>query len=213
LQLPQNVAKLVFFCTMCGLLFSCAAKTNISSRLNPDYSSVQIQCLLVVAEFHKLDLQEAFEQKFRGCMESRGVRCVFEHDLFFEPENISDEEYFATLRKEKVDAVLIVIPGSSGYTQTYIPESSSTEEKGSGRVDPYGNFSYRSKSKTSTYGGYNVDKPWANFSAELYDPESGHKVWYATGSTGGNAFAKWKTVVRSMAGKTAKKLRQDGIIP
>lgn len=196
-----------------ALLQLACAHTRITSRVNHDYSDREYNKILVIALFDDLGLQDATEERIRSRLAYHGVECVFEHELFFSGADYSDEEFWSALERDSVDAILEISPRSSGTRSVYIPSTSTTKTKGSGSVDGFGNIDYRSTSKTTTSGGYNVNKPWARFTAELYDVETGEKVWYATANTGGNAFAKWKTIVRSMAGKTVSKLAKDGLIP
>jgi hypothetical protein len=188
---------------------SCAAGTSISSRFKGEYADKSYKKLLVVGDFSDFGLQEAIESKILRSLERYSIEGVAWHNLVFPGE---DPNIDSLVIKAGVDAVLILSPGESGFSQTYIPTSSSSTTEGTVAPDFAGGYKVKAKTATTTYGGYNVNKPWATFTVGLFDSATGEMVWVAVGRTGGNAFANWKTVVRSMGGKTVVKLAQDGMI-
>lgn len=77
----------------------------------------------------------------------------------------------------------------------------------------YGNrATYHEKSKTTTYGGYTITKPWAQFDAKLFDVSNGQNAWIASTFSGGNAYANFKTVINSFCGKIVEQLIKDGVV-
>ena len=68
------------------------------------------------------------------------------------------------------------------------------------------------RSTSTTTGGYSVDKPWAEYEAVVFDVVSGQTVWIASMKSGGNAFADWGDLARSMAKTTSERLWNDGVV-
>jgi len=99
----------------------------------------------------------------------------------------------------------VITPGSAGSSSGYVPPTYTTS------CTAWNSYSGCTQVTTNQVGGYNYSKPWAKFSTQLYDAESGAAVWIATATTGGNAFANATTLVRSMADKTAQRLVDDGL--
>lgn len=198
-------------CAVALVLWGCAS-TSMTSRRNPEFRHKTYKKLLVVAAFRDLSLQEAIERKIRTELEQRQVKCELGYEVIFPGKSFTDEEYAELIESLGVTGVLIITPSGSGYSKTYIPPTTKTKTSGVAYPTYGGGVRYREKTKTTTSGGYNLHKPWANFVAQLYDVETGESVWYSTASSGGNAFANFKNVVRSMGAKTVSQLAKDGLI-
>ncbi len=195
-----------------ALLAGCYASTSMSSRTNPEFTGKRISKVMVLTTFQDLELQEALDIKLKQSFDAYSVQCLSESDVAFDISSLPIEKVIEIIDAKGIDAILIIGPTLSGTSETYIPKQSVTKEKGSGRIDQFGNLTYSAKTTTQEYGGYYVDKPWANFEASMFDTKTFEKIWYATAKTKGNALANWKTVVRSMAGQTVAKLAEDNII-
>lgn len=61
-------------------------------------------------------------------------------------------------------------------------------------------------------GGGTIEKPWATFSARLFDANSGSVAWIATGSGGGSAFTDETNVYKAIADRTVKQLELDHLV-
>lgn len=188
-------------------LLGCAS-TRMTSQLNPEFSQQTFSKVLVHANFQSLEARQLAEEKI--CAELNALpecECVKSSDAFFPGREFSPEEVSARLAELAVDGVLTLEPTGSGSTSQYVPKSSTT----TGNAQISGN-TVRGSSTTTEYGGYNVSKPWASYEASLIATEDGETAWYATAATGGNAYANWKDLVRSAAGKTVSQLRADGAV-
>jgi hypothetical protein len=200
------------FAILAALLLACAAGTRMSARVNPAFDNHCYKKIYIRSSFSNLELQTALEEKLQASFGGHGVECVFESWVEFSYDVRDPDEFIRLIDSSGCDAVLAIVPAGSGHSQTYIPKTSSSSTTGSGRVDGYGNIYYKEKTRTSEFGGYNINKPWANFEAMLYDAATFEVAWKASAQTGGNAFANWKTVVRSMAGQTVSKLVEQGLV-
>jgi len=128
------------------------------------------------------------------------------HQVFFPGRQYDNTEVATLLREHHIDATLVILPGDVGSTTGYVPPTytsgctlwSSTQ--GCAQVT------------TTQSGGYSYNKPWAQFTASLYDVNTGKAILVASATTGGNAYAHSSTLVRSMADKTAAQLLGDGLV-
>ncbi|MEK7775325.1 MAG: hypothetical protein AAB305_05525 [Candidatus Zixiibacteriota bacterium] len=184
----------------------------MTARVNPEYSERHFSKIFIFSSFQNLELQTALEEKLKKEFVWHDVECVFESWVSFSRDTSEDEALLKLIDSSGCDAILVIGPLESGHSSTYIPKSSYGTTTGTGRVDSFGNIYYSSQSSTREYGGYNVNKPWANFQIDVYDAKTLDVVWTASAQSGGNAFAKWKTVIRSMAGQTVAKLAEQGLI-
>jgi hypothetical protein len=192
-------------------VLSCAW-TRIDSQINPEYSDRQYQKLLVFVALYDIGDRQSAEKRIQEEMDDYGAVCLLSHELFFAGRSYTDNEMLDILDRNEVDAILIIDPYASGESQTYIPQSTSTETRGTVTESFDGYYTLKTKSNTMTNGGYYVSKPWARYSLQLFDANTGDVVWFATASSRGNAFANWGTLMNSVASKTVKKLFQDKLL-
>jgi hypothetical protein len=129
------------------------------------------------------------------------------HQVFFPGKEYSNAEATALLRQHDVDATLVILPGESGSQSGYVPPTYTSG------CTAWSTLSGCTQVTTTQTGGYAYNKPWTRFTARLYDATTGTVVWVATATTGGNAYARSTTLVRSMADKTADRLVNEGLLP
>jgi hypothetical protein len=81
----------------------------------------------------------------------------------------------------------------------------------SGSATAYGNtVNWRQVSRQDP--GYYINKPSVAFEMRLVDVPTGGTAWLGTSLTKGNAWAKWATLMSSLAGEAVGKLVADGVI-
>jgi hypothetical protein len=182
------------------------ARTSMSSMPSPDLGGRHYHSILVVAAFADLGIRRETEDRFVSASSDGHFRFVPSYQVFFPGRQYTPEETGALLRKHAIDATLVIFPGQSGATSGYIPP---TYTSGCTMWSSEGGCAQVTTTQT---GGYSYHKPWAQFTAQLYDATSGTGVWVASATTGGNAYARAVTLVHSMADKTIERLTQDGII-
>lgn len=133
-------------------------------------------------------------------------------NLFPPTRDLTYQEKTDLLVQKNIDAYIIVEVGETGIEEVYIPKTGSST-KSEGTVSVHGNTAtYRGESRTTEYGGYNVYKPWAEFSVKFFDVSNGQNVWVASAFTGGNAYATFNTVINSFCVKTVEQLIEDGLV-
>jgi hypothetical protein len=182
------------------------ASTTMSSMPAPELQGRVFHTILVIAAFDEIGLLRATEDRFATQNVAERVRFVPSYQLFFPGRQYSPEQSAGLLRQYQVEAVLVVSVRQAGANNYYVPPTYTT---GCTAWNPvYG----CAQTTTTQTGGGSYQKPWAQFSAQLYDATSGAPVWIATATTGGNALATDITLVQSMADKTVSRLFQDRVI-
>ena len=190
-----------------GVLVSIGcASTSMTSVPAPELSGRSFNSILVIANFADLGIRRETELRFANGRTGGSTRFVPSSGVLFPGRQYSQAELADVLREHRIDATLVITPGDAGASAGYVPPTYTsgctvwTSTGGCQQVT------------TTTSGGYNYSKPWAQFTAQLYDVHSGRVVWYATATTGGNAYASANTLVRSMAAKTLERLGADRVI-
>jgi hypothetical protein len=127
--------------------------------------------------------------------------------VFFVGGEYTAQEIDQRLSELGVDGVLVIQPTGAGTSSTYVPQSTST----TGKATITGN-TVTGSTRTQTYGGYDIKKPWADYEAYLWSTSDGEMVWYATATSSGNALADWNDLIKSACGKTIKTLVHDRLL-
>lgn len=151
-------------------------------------------------------MRQQAEERFVAANREGRTRFVAASALLFPGRQYSDVEVTSVLQENHIDAALVLTPGQVGTSSTFVPPtytSTCTQTAINGGCQQV---------TTKTSGGMSYEKPWAQFTAQLYDVETGKVVWFGTATTGGNAFASATTLVRSMADKTVSKLVAAGLL-
>jgi hypothetical protein len=178
----------------------------MNSLASPELGGRSFHNILVVAAFADLGVRRETEDRLAAASSEGHFRFVPSYQLFFPGRQYTPEETSGLLRQHQIDATLVIFPGQAGATAGYVPP---TYTSGCTVWSSTGGCSQVTTTQT---GGYSYQKPWAQFTAQLYDATTGVGVWVASATTGGNAFASAVTLVHSMADKTIERLTQDGVI-
>jgi len=184
------------------LLASCAS-ASINSIVAPESVGHTYHNVLVLAPFGDIGMRRFVEEAFEGWSQDSGTRFIPAYRLLFPGRSYSQTEVSQILRANRIDATLLLEPESSGTSTSYVPPtyklSCSQWISGTGCTQV----------TSSPSGGGEISKPWATFSAKLYDANSGSVAWIATGSGGGNAFANFGNVYSAIAATTVRQLASD----
>lgn len=131
--------------------------------------------------------------------------------LFFPGRAYTDEEVQATLNEHAIDAVLILEGGEAGVnTATWM---SPTQSTASASCTGYNSTVNCSGTGTTTGGQtYTFTKPWATYTAQLFDRRIGRTVWTASGQVKGNAIATLRQMRSRAVDRTIEQLVKDGVI-
>lgn len=188
-------------------LTGCLAHTSMSSLPSPELQGRTYHHILVVAAIADLGLRRDMELRVVEHSAPPGYEFVASHELFFPGQQYSADQVTAALRQHNIDATLVIAPGQTGASSGYVPPTYTT---GCTAWSPETGCMQTTTTQT---GGFSYSRLWAQFTASLYDAQSGKSVWVASATTGGNAYAQTTTLVRSMADKTADRLVDDGVLP
>lgn len=189
-----------------ALLLPACARTSMTSIPAPELRGRAFRNILVAAAIGDLGLRQDMEVRLASRTAPAQVRFVPSHQVLYPGRTYSPDETASILRQNQIDAVLVITPGDAGATSAYVPP---TYSSGCTMWSPQSGCT---RVTTTTTGGYTLNRPWASFTAQLYDANSGAVVWVATATTGGNAYASAHTLVRSMADKTVAQLARDRVI-
>jgi hypothetical protein len=159
---------------------------------------------MVSVPFTDLGLRRVAEDQFAKSYSGKDVTFVPSYQVFFPRRSYSPEQAQEVVRADSIDGALFITLNQSGTSSYHTSTTTSTQCAAS---DTY------ARCASTTSGGYDIRKPWASFTAQLYETRTGRSVWIATENTRGNAFAHAETVVRSMANSTVTQLEKDGVIP
>jgi len=226
------IYRALFVASATAAVAGCA-HTSMTSLPAPDLRGRSYHSILVVAQIADLGLKLAMEDRFHSVREQQCIQelrgagigtgtpqadsamtaClrihfqfVPSHSVFFPGRDYSSEQVVAAMRQNGIDAELVITPGEAGSAQSYVPPTYTT------RCTSYDIFSGCSQTTTTSSGGSSYSKPWAQFSARLFDAADGQAVWVATATFGGNRFAQTSDLVQSMADKTLERLIADKVI-
>lgn len=192
-------------------LYGCAS-TNMTSFTDPDFQSIKFKRILVVANVADLQWRQTIESRMVEAFRPVDVEAFESLRLFPPTRNFTNEEKIDLLNRYKIDGYITINVGESGVQSVYVPPTGSTT-KTKGEVTVTGNRAqYEGKSTTTNYGGYTLNKPWAQFQTKLFDVSSGSTAWVASSYTGGNAYANLNTVINSYCDKVVDKLKEDGLV-
>jgi hypothetical protein len=194
------------------ILISGCARTSITSRVSDELRLTRCSRILVIATIHDLAIKETLENKIRKSLEDNGVTSYVDNEEFFPGTAYSEIDYALFIQHRHIDGLLVAIPTDYGTSNLYIPPTTTSHTVGSMQSDGYGGFYYSQTTESVTRGGYTARRPWASFEVTLYDAGQGDPVWYATANTSGSILGGWKAVVKSLGGKTVKKMFRDGVL-
>lgn len=181
-------------------LAAACASASISSIAAPESAGHSYHRVLVIAPFGDIGMRRFVEESFEAWSNDSGTRFTAAYRLLFPGRSYTATEVTQILRTNNIDATLLLEPQSSGFSSSYVPPTyklTCTQwMSGTGCA-------------SAPIGGGTVEKPWATFSARLFDAGSGAVAWIATGDGGGSAFTGMSSVYRAIADRTVKQLAVD----
>lgn len=188
-------------------LMGCGASTDLTSQTNPEFAGRTYNKVMVEANISDLRYRRKTESEFcKRIKDKTTTDCVQSMDVFFPGQAYSNDEMKARIVQQKIDSIL-VIQASSGTSSTYVPPTVYT----TGSASVSGN-TVTGQTTTQAVGGGYITKPWANYQTSLWATQDEKVVWYATGRSRGNAFAKWDDLIESAAEETISHMMEDGVM-
>jgi hypothetical protein len=157
----------------------------MTSRANPQLDGRIFEKILVHGKFQNLKHRETAENRLCSNLERlTNSECIKSSDVSFVGGVQTPEQIFARVMEFEIDSILILKTSNSGSSSHYVPPTYETQS--SATID--GNM-ISGSSTTQTYGGYTLNKPWAQYEVSLTAIEDGRVAWYATGQSRGNEYA------------------------
>lgn len=184
-----------------ALLVACA-RTHVTSMRDPAAPRRLYHRVLVALPINDLSERQLVENRFAS---ERDNSFIPAYRVLFPGRTYSGDELTRSVLASGSDAVLVITLSGAGKNHS-VSASSTTSSAASCTAGGCAAVS------AATTDVYDISKPWATFTATLFDVQSGQAVWFATSQTKGNAYAKANTLLMSMAASTIDQLRRDGIV-
>ncbi len=158
--------------------------------------------VLVALPINDLSERQLVENRFASERDSVFIPSYL---VLFPGRTYSNDELARAVIASGSDAVLVITLSGAGTAHSAGGSSSASSAAAC-------SASGCAAASAVTTNVYDISKPWATFTAQLIDVQSGQAVWMATSDSHGNAYAKAKTLLSSMASTTIDQLRHDGLI-
>ena len=185
------------------------ASTRLRSFADPDFEGKTYHRILVASRIAHLDQAADAEDMFLKRFKDIDAECVRSSDVLYPTREFNDDELFAALSRNKIDAMLVV-----RVTDYYEDVQTHTSSTGHLNANTYYYGPYAS-SYGHSYGSsttYTTRKPRIRHQVELYDVEARRMAWVGGSFTRGNAYAGSKDLMSSLARETKKALLEHGFI-
>jgi hypothetical protein len=185
---------------------SACATTKVTSVRDPE-AAAAYDNILIFAPLRDLDLRSRLENAFVSRLRDCGVRALPAVSVLPPTREYNGAEVGEILRKEGVDAVLLVRLLGASTEQTYIPPVWITS--GSASVNSgLATFS----SQTYQVGGFSLPSPRLRYELRLVDVATGKTAWLGTSLTRGDAFTDTSVLFASLATEAIQKMRADLVV-
>lgn len=204
-----------------GLVIICSgcASTKMHSFVDPDFRDHSYERLMVAVQIENLDQRDDAETIFTEELAGTGVRCQRSLDVLPPTRQYDDDEFGTALADAGIDGLLIVRMTEYYEDEYYVPPSSTTSTTGSLSANTYyyGNTANTSgtlnaTSYTTTTGGHTYTKPRVRHEVQLWDVQSGRMAWIGCTFTRGNAYARFKHLMSSLADEIKETLQEECLI-
>ncbi len=169
-----------------ALLCSCAT-TSLSSYTDPAFTGTTFESVAIWADTTDLEWRQDLETSMQErVVATTGATAIRVMDIAPPTRDYDFNDVFQLMRGDGVEAVIVIT-----LTETGVAQSVGGNE----------------------YGVYTSDTPWADMAVDLYQVESGAKVWTGTAKTEGDEFTDWEGVRRSAGNKVIADLLANGHLP
>ncbi|MFQ5424936.1 MAG: hypothetical protein ACE5F9_13280 [Phycisphaerae bacterium] len=191
------------------ILLSGCASTKMRSFVDPDFRGKVYERVLIAPMYTDLEQRETAEAKFVDAFEESVAECVPSMTIMLPTRKYTDDQLFSLLSDRSVDAVLFV-----RQTDYYEDVSSTTTTSGtlSANTFYYGQSANTYGTMQSTSRTRQTRKPRVRHELNLYDVDTRRMAWLGTSFTRGNAYARFKHLVQSLAEDAVDVLLHDGLI-
>jgi hypothetical protein len=179
------------------------ARTSVSSLPAPNPDGEKYHRILVNFPTSNIEWKTTTEDAFV----EKDTEFVASYKVFYPGRTYSEDEIATIDRENRIDGLLIVSSGETGISTVTMPSQTNTSCAAAAN-----GTAVAAACSTSQSGGQTYRRPWANWTAKMWNVRSGEVVWVSSASSRGNAYANWHTIMHSMVGSTVSKLRTDHVL-
>jgi hypothetical protein len=211
------------------------ASTSVTAMTSPEFKGATYSRVVVLANINDLALRKSAEEQFCRELAGRVTAASPSVSLFFPDRTYDQTEVGAIYAREGVEVVLVLEVDDVGTTSQWIPPTYNTTTTtnvsgnaygtGSAVVTRSGNTAYgsgswqsqanataQSNSRTTVSGGQFIEKPWARFSARLWDLRRSGYAWTARASSAGGKWSSHEGLLSHAVGEFADALVESGLL-
>ena len=191
------------------IVLSGCASTKIRSFVDPDFRDKVYDRILIAPMYTDLEQRETAEAKFVDAFGASLVECVPSLTVMLPTRKYTDDQLFTLLSDREIDAVLFV-----RQTDYYEDVSSTTTTRGtlSANTFYYGQTANTYGRVRSTSRTRQIRKPRVRHELNVFDVTTRRMAWLGTSFTRGNAYARFKHLIESVAEDAVDALLDDGLI-
>ena len=169
-----------------ALLCSCVT-TSLSSYTDPAFTDVTFDSVAIWADTSDLEWRQNLETSMQErVVVKTGAKATRVIDIAPPTRDYDAAEIFQLIQGAGVEAVIVVALTGTGVTQVV---------------------------SGNQYGVYTSEAPWSEAAIDLYQVESGAKVWTGTAKTQGDEMTDWEMIRRSVGSKVIAELLTNGFLP
>jgi len=194
----------------CG---SMGVRTDAHSFKDPVCGTKNIRKILVYANVKDMQYRDVIESKIVNYFVKWNYNCVAVRsiDIVMPTRTYSTQELQKLFKENSIDAILTFTVTNLGYTQHQMTIDQPYQTYGNVYKGGSNYYYYNSQ----TYGGpqtYNFSKPYLDATADLFDPDTGNKLWTVALNSYGNAFANIDDALNDAMKTLVLKLEKDGVV-
>lgn len=198
-----KIALLSFLLSSIALINTGCVSTKLSSVKYPDYTSRTFRNILVVCETKNQSNKQILEDYLAQKLQQKNTASIQSYKLFSLTAELTDEQKKEIILNNSIDALLIIDLGEIGVKESYLPFFTTVNTR---------NQNGETVTNSSYSGGYNIERPFAEFNINLYDAKTGNIAWSANSYTDGNGLANFNDVYRSFSDEIVADILEKELI-
>jgi hypothetical protein len=200
----------VLVTTGCGSL---GVRTDVYSYKDPFCATKSIKKIMVFANTQDMKYQDEIESAFIKYFESWNYDCIVVKsvDVVIPTRTYTKNEMQQLFKSNDLDVILVFTVKNAGYDHQKFTYNEPYKTYGNIYSGGANTYYYN----TRTYGGpqtYDFYKPYLSAIADIYDIETGLKIWTAQLISMGNAFANINDTLNDAIKTSVLKMEQDGVV-
>jgi hypothetical protein len=188
----------------------CASSSSIPSVTEPGFQSTTFAKIAVVADIEDVVWKKRIESQIVGAFNAEGIESVESITLAGGILSTSDTALTALLKKNNIDAYLVVTTGDEGTTEIVTPPSKivnpiPTDESGILILS-------RPRQGLVDKPGDNTFYPRGELRSMLFDAGSRKQAWSAVSHNEMNVYTNLSLLIKSYCHKVVAQMIHDGLV-